>query len=237
MSGQPTLPSLTIFFPAFNEEANIKNTIMTALKSASQLAGDYEVICVNDGSTDRTQTVVEELVKNHPKLRLVSHRQNLGYGAAIKTGLASSTKEWIFYTDSDGQFRFDQLAAFIAARTQADMILGYRKKRQDHLLRLVIAKVFLKTWNYLLYGLTLKDVDCSYKLFPRQLIRGVELITESAITETELMVRLIRQGATYLELPVTHYPRYKGIPTGANPEVIIRALKESLILWRALHFK
>lgn len=231
---QAMLSSLSVFVPAFNEEANISLLIEDALLYLPKIAKKYEVIIIDDGSRDHTKEIVATYSKQYPFIRLVTHSKNQGYGAAIKTGLKSARYEWIFFTDSDRQFRFDELQSFLKYTSNYDFVVGYRRVRRDPILRLIIAQVFLRMWNYLLFGLTLKDIDCAYKLIPTKLVKNLNLITSSAITVTELMYRLISQGHTFIELPVTHYERSYGIQTGSNPKVIIRALKESIALWRKL---
>ena len=229
------LSSLSIFMPAYNEEKNIQQTVEDALQAAQKLAKQYEVIVIDDGSQDKTAQKVKSLQKKYPQLRLVRHRSNKGYGAAVKSGLRVAKMDWIFFTDSDGQFKFDELAKFVAARDKADLIIGYRRKRMDPFHRIFIAQVLLKLWNRILFGLKVKDVDCAYKLFPRKIAQSIHLKTESAITVTEFLVRAQQQGYTFYQLPVTHYPRQHGTQTGGNLKVILRALKESFILFKELH--
>lgn len=226
------LSSLSIFFPAFNEEENIENTITDAIANAKKLTKKFEIIVVNDGSTDNTAEVVKRISSKNKNIRLVSHDKNRGYGAAVKTGIKSCKYDWIFFTDSDGQFKLNELKKFVDNRDKADLIIGYRKKRMDPFHRIFIAKVLLKIWNRVLFGLKLKDVDCAYKLFPKKIIKGINLETESAITVTELLVKAKQKGHTILELPVTHYARKHGVQTGGNPKVILRAAKESFYLYR-----
>ncbi len=229
------LSSLSIFMPAYNEEKNIQQTVEDAFQAAKKLARRYEVIVIDDGSQDKTAQKVKFLQKKYPQLRLVRHRSNKGYGAAIKSGLQAAKMDWIFFTDSDGQFKFDELPEFVAAKNKADLIIGYRRKRMDPFHRVFIAQVLLKLWDRFLFGLRVKDVDCAYKFFPRKVAQSIKLKTESAITVTEFLVRAQRQGYTFYQLPVTHYPRRHGIQTGGNLKVILRALTESLILFKELH--
>jgi glycosyltransferase involved in cell wall biosynthesis len=225
------LTSLSVFFPVYNEEANIGLVIEDAVRHARKIAKIWEVIIVDDGSHDATREIVHTYSLKYPEVRLVSHKTNKGYGAAVKTGLAACHYDWCFFSDSDGQFHFDELASFVARRDEADFVIGYRAKRQDHLMRLIVAQGLLRTWNYLLFGIKVRDIDCAYKLIPRRCLDNLKLTTASAITVTELIYRLLRQNYTYIEVPVTHYPRKYGLQTGNNPRVIIRALCESLMLW------
>lgn len=224
------LTSLSIFFPAYNEEGNIATTLIDARNAATQVTHTYEIIVVDDGSTDRTVEVVKELQKFDPNIRLISHKANRGYGASVKTGLAACKMDWIFFTDSDGQFHYDELHKFVASSAKAELIIGYRKKRMDPFHRVFVAQVLLKIWNFFLFGLTVRDVDCAYKLFSKNLRDRINLETESAITVTEFVVKAKAKGFKILELPVTHYSRKFGQQTGGNWRVIAKAAKESFVL-------
>lgn len=229
------LTSLSIFMPAYNEEGNIAATLIDATRAAKQVSQDYEIIVVNDGSHDRTGEIVSEMGRLDPHIRLLSHPKNKGYGAAVKTGLKNCRKDWIFFTDSDGQFHYDELLRFVEATASADLIMGYRKKRMDPFHRVFVAQVLLKIWNFVLFGLTVRDVDCAYKLFPRSLRDQIKLRSESAITVTEFIIKAKLTGARIKQLPVTHYPRRFGEQTGGNWRVILRAARESFAVYKELN--
>lgn len=235
MSKSDKLSSISIFMPAFNEEGNIATTIIDARVAAKVVAKEYEIIVVNDGSRDRTGEVVLELAKNDRNIRLVSHKSNRGYGAAVKTGLKACRKDWIFFTDSDGQFHYDELPKFAKSASDYDLVMGYRKKRMDPFHRVFVAQVLLKVWNFVLFGLTVRDVDCAFKLFKREVRDAIHLDTESAITVTEFIVKAKTLGFKLVQLPVSHYPRKFGEQTGGNWHVIARAARESFQLYKELH--
>jgi len=228
------LPSLSIFMPAFNEEGNIAATVIDADQAARGITGDYEIIVINDGSKDKTAEIVKELSKLNSHVRLVSHTENKGYGAAVKTGLANCKKDWIFFTDSDGQFHYDELDRFVDQSSSYDLIMGYRKKRMDPFHRVFVAQVLLKIWNFVLFGLTVRDVDCAYKLFRKEVRDAIKLKTESAITVSEFIIKAKVKGFRIKQLPVIHYPRRFGEQTGGNWRVIARAAKESFKLFKEL---
>lgn len=220
--------------PAYNEEGNIATTIIDARTAAQKLTNDFEIIVVDDGSTDRTIDVVTELAHADDRIRLVRHRMNQGYGAAVKTGLKSCTKDWIFFTDSDGQFHYDELPKFAEGCDQYDLIIGYRQKRMDPFHRVFVAQVLLKIWNFVLFKLKVRDVDCAFKLFRREVRDAIKLETESAITVTEFIVKAQALGYRILERPVHHFPRKFGEQTGGNWRVILKAAKESLVLHQSM---
>lgn len=229
------LTSVSIFMPAYNEEGNIAATIMDAKEAANRIAQEYEIIVVNDGSLDKTAEIVKGLSKLDPHIRLVSHSVNKGYGAAVKTGLNACHNDWIFFTDSDGQFHYDEIEKFVLASQSADLVMGYRKKRMDPFHRVFVAQVLLKIWNFLLFGLTVRDVDCAYKLFSKEVRDKIKLKTESAITVSEFIIKAKAAGFRIKQLPVTHYARRFGEQTGGNWRVILKAAGESFKLYKELH--
>lgn len=229
------LTSLSIFMPAYNEEGNIAATILDASHAAEKVAKDYEIIVVNDGSHDKTAPIVTELSRLDLHLRLLNHRLNRGYGAAVKTGMSACRKDWIFFTDSDGQFHYDELSRFVEASQSADLVMGYRRKRMDPFHRVFVAQVLLKIWNFVLFGLTVRDVDCAYKLFRREVRDAIKLKTESAITVSEFIIKAKAHGFRIIQLPVQHYARRFGEQTGGNWRVILRAARESFRLYQELH--
>jgi glycosyltransferase involved in cell wall biosynthesis len=231
------MSSLSISFPAYNEEANIGQAVRDALRVGSELADDLEVIVVDDGSKDGTADVVRELAVEHPEVRLVEHEVNQGYGAAVYDGLVAGTKEWAFFTDSDLQFVLDELAQLWAVRDQADLIIGYRAPRQDPFIRKLNG--FGWTWlTNVLFGYVSRDVDCAFKLISREAVRTVapHVASRGATLSAELLVRAKKMGHTIHEVPVTHLPRQAGSQTGAKLSVILRAFKEMarfrIQMWR-----
>lgn len=225
------LKQLSVFFPAYNEEANITTTLLNALAVLPRVAHRYEVLVINDGSTDATSPLVQNLAKQHRQVKLISHAYNLGYGAALKTGMTAARYDWICYTDSDGQFRFNEISRFLPYTATHDLIVGFRKHRTDNPIRRLLA-LMLRIWDTLLFGLNLKDVDCGFKLFKKQVVDTIgPLVTQSAITETEFMIRSQRHGFNIIEIGITHHARPEGIQTGAKLGVISKAILDSFKLW------
>ena len=228
------LPSLSIFFPFYNEEANIAAQAKDALKIAPNFAQKWEIILVNDGSADKTGEIAQELAQKYPGVRAVSHPQNRGYGAAVKTGLKKSRYDWIFFSDGDRQFDLKELEKLVEKSDQADLVIGYRQKRADSFIRLANAKLF----NFLiriLFGLKAKDIDCAFKLIKKEVVENIwPLKSDGALVSSELLIKAKKKGYKIIEVPVSHRPRQAGKQTGANPRVIFKAFYDIAALWREL---
>lgn len=189
---------------------------------------DYEVIVVNDGSRDGTGAVLEELSWLDARLRVVTHSRNRGYGAALKSGFAAASKEWVFFMDADRQFDIREITTLAEKSDAYDYVAGYRVHRRDHWMRLVNAWLF-HTAIRALFGLGMRDIDCAFKLIRREVITRANLESEGAFINAELALRAKQFGYRVIQVPVSHYPRRYGNPTGANPRVILRAMRE--IIW------
>ena len=228
--------TLSVFFPAYNEEDNIVDTVSKAIDVLKSLNfSDYEVIVVDDGSADNTAAAVQNMVAKNSKIRLIRHSRNRGYGATLKTGFSSAKFNWIAFTDSDGQFDFREINKFLINVPDYQVVAGYRKKRSDSKFRRMMA-FLLRVWDTILFGLNLKDVDCGFKLINKSVINKIfPLVTESAITETEMMVKIHRSGFPIKQIGVTHHSRTEGIQTGGNYQVIFKAIIESLKLFLHLN--
>lgn len=228
------IAALSVFFPAFNEEKNIEKTVNASVEKLKKTAGSYEVIVVDDGSTDKTGVLVKKLIKKNSKIRLITHTPNRGYGAALKSGFAHCQHPWIAYTDSDGQFDFNEIDKFLDRRDEADLIIGYRSPRRDPWHRVLIGQL-LRLWNLIFFSFRVRDVDCGFKLIKKEVIDKIgTLQTSIGMTATELLVKAKKAGFKIMEIPVTHYPRQEGRQTGADPQVIWRSMKESFRLWQSL---
>lgn len=228
------IPEISVFFPAYNEEANIETTINKAATVLPAIASKWEILIVNDGSTDRTGEIAAKLaVKNH-NIRVVTHSPNRGYGAALKSGWAASQYPWIAFTDSDGQFDFSEIKKFLPLIEKADLILGYRLKRGDFLMR----SVYTFGWSTIarvLLGLDAKDYSCGFKLIKKKVFEAVQpLEGEEKVTQIELLVKAKRLGFKTAEVGVYHYPRKFGQQTGTNLKVVLKSIFDLFKLWREL---
>ncbi|MCL5795740.1 MAG: glycosyltransferase family 2 protein [Patescibacteria group bacterium] len=220
-----TTSSLSIFFPAYNEEKNIQQAVFGALKVAENITDDFEIIVVDDGSKDKTGEIIDNLAKKYPRVKPI-HQKNQGYGGAVWTGIKNSTKDLIFFTDADLQFNIAELTKFIPYTDNYEAVFGYRNPRRDTFLRLVNAWGW-KALNRIFLGITTKDIDCAFKLFKRDIFQKIKKIqSRGAMFSAELIYKMQQNNFRIKELPVSHYPRIAGNPTGAKPSVILRALKE-----------
>lgn len=229
------IPEISVFFPAYNEEENIARTVASAVKVLEKIANKYEIIVIDDGSQDKTAQIVKDLSNKDKHIRLVSHHPNQGYGAALNTGFSECRYGVICYTDSDGQFDFEEIYNFIELlKVGNDMVIGYRIKRTDDPYRRLMARI-LHYVGMVMFGINVKDVDCGFKVFKKDILKKIGLLkTSSAITETELVTRTIRAGFKLAQVGVQHHSREGGEQTGGKPGVILKAAKEGFKLWGIL---
>jgi glycosyltransferase involved in cell wall biosynthesis len=226
---QRTPLSISTFFPCYNEEANVENTTLAALRTLERIAEDFEIIIVNDGSIDRTGEIAERLAAEHPRVKAVHNNPNLGYGGALQRGFREATKTWVFYTDGDGQFDFEEIDKLLPLLDQYDIVSAYRVDRKDSLVRKLNAFAWTTLVN-LVFGLRLRDIDCAYKIFPRKLFDEIEMSSMGALIDAEILARAKRIGYTMGQVGVHHYPRTAGEQSGATLRVILRAFKELFAL-------
>lgn len=227
------LPELSIFFPLWNEEENVESVVSQAIAIAPQIAERFEVIVVDDGSSDSTRKIAEQIAEKNKNVRVVSHQPNRGYGAALKEGFANSRFEYIVFMDGDRQFDFSEVEEFVEKIQYADVVIGYRKQRQDRkIFKRLLLMNLLKIWDHALFGFGFKDIDCGFKMFRRSAIDAISpLRSEGAMITTEILAKARLKKLRIEQVGVTHYPREHGIQTGANIPVITRAVLESFILW------
>lgn len=230
MAEQKKLPELSIFFPLWNEEANIETLLEQVLPVARQVAEKWEILLIDDGSTDKTAKKAEKLIRTYPRIRLISHKVNRGYGAALKTGFANAKYSYIVFTDGDLQFDFSEVTRLIEYITKSDIVIGYRKKRDDTFFRYVLM-ILHRIWSYLFFGLYVKDIDCGFKLFRKSAIDAISpLRSEGAMITTEILAKAKNKKLRIAQVEVSHYARKHGDSSGGNIAVIIRAMLETFLL-------
>jgi glycosyltransferase involved in cell wall biosynthesis len=227
-AGTPLLTqSLSVVLPAHNEEANIVNTVSMTVHTLQQWVQDFEIVVVNDGSSDETGSLLASLQQQDARIRIITHPVNRGYGAALVSGFDAASKELIFFMDSDGQFDIADLQHFFPYAKNYDAVIGYRMRRQDSWLRK------LNAWGWkmvvgLVLGVHVQDVDCAFKLYHADFLHRHHLETRGAMINAEVLYKLKQDGGTVKEIGVQHLPRRAGQATGANIKVILRAFRE---LW------
>jgi glycosyltransferase involved in cell wall biosynthesis len=223
------LPTLSYFFPAHNEEANLEGLVTEALGVLPTIAETFEIIVVDDGSRDATGRLADELTAAHPGIvRAVHHATNLGYGAALRSGFRAARHDHVAFTDGDRQFRVEDLGRLIdrmAAEDRPDVVVGFRIKRADPLVRTLYARAY-RLANRIFFGLKVRDVDCACKLFRRESLAGLAVDSGGAFFSAELLIKLHAAGRSIVEVGVPHHPRTAGSATGAKPSVVLRAVRD-----------
>jgi len=225
--------SLSVVLPAYNEEENVESAVEQVSAVAQQLRMDYEIILVNAGSADRTGEIARELMQRIPNFRLVEHYPNRGYGGSLKAGFAAAAKDLITFVPADKQFVFGEIDRLLEGLSEADIVSGYRVNRQDTFIR----KLNGFGWNTLvrlLFGYLCRDIDCGFKLFRREVLEHVTLVSDGAMIDTEFLAGARARGFRIAEVPVTHLPRMAGEPTGANLKVIAKAFRDLVRFRRRL---
>jgi len=221
--------SLSVFFPCYNEQANVERTTLAALEACRSITEDFEIIIVDDGSKDRTPELADALAEKYPQVRAIHNRPNRGYGGALQAGFLAARKEWVFYTDGDGQFDFKELPKLLDLLDGYNVVSAYRTNRNDPLLRRINGWGWSMLCNLLL-GTRIRDIDCAFKIFPRRLFDEIKMQSEGALIDAEILAKATRHGYRIVQVGVKHYPRTAGQQTGANLKVIVRAFKELLQL-------
>lgn len=226
------LPALSFFFPAYNEEENIEAVVAEAITTLPRFADQFEIVIVDDGSRDRTGEIADRLADRDPRVRVIHHRPNRGYGGAVRSGLGSARLPYVFFTDGDRQFRLADLGRLLREIDQADAVVGYRAKRMDPPRRRFIAWVYKQVIRAL-FGGGFRDVDCAYKLFRTEIFQQVPLTdvrSNGAFFSAELLLRLQAAGLRVRQVSVPHYPRVAGLAAGAAPKVVLRTLRDMALL-------
>lgn len=226
---------LSVFFPTVNEEGNIETVVKKAVSVLQSLRLEYEIIVVNDGSSDKTAQIVERLIKQNNRIRIINHPKNLGYGEALKSGFYNAKYDTIVYTDGDGQFDFSEVSKFLEKIDEIDVIVGYRIKRRDPFFRIL----FKEGWKlslFTFFRLTLKDIDCGFKMVKKKVLEKISHLESQrgAMINAELVIKAKKAGFKIGQVGVNHYPRISGKPTGANIKVIFKSYLDLVRLWWGL---
>jgi dolichol-phosphate mannosyltransferase len=224
---------MSAVLPAFNEEANIKPAVEALRRALSRYCDGFEIVIVDDGSTDATGAIADDLSLKDPRVVVFHHCPNRGYGAALRTGFCNARKELVFYTDSDNQFDVTQISRLLDHISECDIVVGYRMNRQDAYLRKFFAwgfKVFIRG----LFGVSLRDVDCAFKLFRRNVFDSIAILSDRFFVDAEIMARARALRLRVREVGVDHFPRSAGESTVSFSHVF-STLRDAVRVWWCLH--
>lgn len=223
--------SISVFFPAYNDAGTIASLVVLADRTLRELTDDYEVIVVNDGSSDHTSHVLSELESVYPKLRVVEHPANRGYGSALRTGFANASKDLIFYTDGDAQYDVRELRKLVRMMTgEIDVVNGYKISRSDPFHRILIGNIYCRIVK-LAFGIRIRDVDCDFRLIRRESFNRIRLSSASGTICVEMIKSLQDAGLRFAECPVHHYHRAYGKSQFFNFRRLFKTLTDLSRLW------
>lgn len=221
---------LSVMFPAYNDAHTIGALIDYAARTLPRVTDDFEIVVVNDGSADATSEVLADRQSQYPFLRVITHAQNRGYGAALRSGFAAASKSHVFYTDGDGQYDPTELEALIPALGENGMVNGYKLRRGDNLTRLVVGRLYHHTAR-LLFRLPIRDTDCDFRLMRRDVLTSLKLTADSGAICCELVWQMKNSKLPITEVGVHHYPRVSGSSQFFKPAKILASLKKLIALW------
>ncbi len=225
-TSQKRISSISAVFPAYNDGGTIASMVAAAWIALNQVTEDFEIIVVNDGSSDYTSTMLMEISTRYPELRVITHPSNQGYGAALRTGFSAATKDWVFYTDGDSQYNPLELVNLVnALHDGADVVNGYKLTRNDSLMRILIGRAYHYFVKFL-FGIRIRDVDCDFRLIPRSILEEIGLKSNSGAICLELVKKIQDAGYLFAEVPVNHYSRKYGVSQFFVPWRIIRTLRQ-----------
>jgi len=231
------MAGISVFFPAYNDGGTIASMVLSAAQTLQSLTDDYEIIVVQNGSTDNTVEVLDALDGQVAHLRVLKHREALGYGGALRVGFASATKELIFYTDSDAQYDVRELPLLVAALTPAvDIVNGYKISRSDPLVRVIIGRLYHYMMK-VMFRFPIRDVDCDFRLIRRHVFDTVHLTSYSGAICVEFVAKAADLGYRFAEVPVHHFHRVYGRSQFFNFRRIGETGVQLLGLWWTLRVK
>lgn len=221
---------LSLVLPAYNEVENISEVVQRALEVLPELAENFEIVVVDDGSKDGTGALLDQLAAEHPDVRPVHHPKNRGYGAALTSGFAAASGDHIMFMDADLQFDIADLSHLAPFVGEYDIVAGYRINRQDAGYRILYANIF-KLAVRTLFHVRLRDIDCAFKVFRADMLKSMSLESPGALINTEILAKAEKAHASHVEVGVHHYPRKRGESSGGSPKVVFRAMRETILLW------
>ena len=227
-------PSISVFFPCYNDARTIGGLVLKAEEVLGRLTDDYQIIVINDGSSDDSAAVLRGLEPRVPRLTVVTHPSNRGYGGALRSGFAHATMDLVFYTDGDGQYDVGELPILLMLLTDdTHFVNGMKMARQDTVLRVVVGNLhkFAMRWSF---WLPIADVDCDFRLIRRSIVEQLRLGSNSGSICVELVKQAQRAGAQFREVSVHHYPRQHGQSQFFTPRRILRTYSDLARMWVSL---
>ena len=231
------IDELSLFLPTYNEQDNIKEVILRSKRVLEKIAKRWEIIIINDGSRDNTKEISKRFSQEDPRIKVITHKVNKGYGASLQTGFYNAKYKWIAFIDSDGQFDFSEINKFIDLQksTNADLVIGYYKKRQVSNFKIITSKMWEFT-VFILFDLHVKDIDCGFKLISKKVIAKIPHLESErgAFISSEFLIKAKKAGFKIVEIPVTHFPRIIGKGTGRDLKVIFKSFVDLFKLWKKL---
>ncbi len=230
-------PSLTVFFPAYNDAPSLPGLLATTFRVLRKHVAEYEVIVINDGSADNTGSVLRQLQNEYgSKLRVITHPENLGYGGALNSGFCAATKEFVFYTDGDGQYDVGELPKLLAlSGPDVGLVNGIKTKRHDPLHRILIGEAY-NQFSRFVFGIRLQDIDCDFRLIRRATLTSIQLTSTSGTICVELVKKIEMTGTNIVEVGVTHRPRLYGSSQFFRVKSLAITFKQLLSLHTKLVF-
>jgi glycosyltransferase involved in cell wall biosynthesis len=230
----PVRSSITAFFPAYNDEGTIAQVVRDTLVVLPTLTDDWEVLVVDDGSTDGTATILDQLARERPHVRVIRHADNRGYGAALATGFGQARKDLVFYTDGDGQYDVRELARLVPLMTDdVAVVNGYKLRRADARHRVILGAIYRHLARFL-FWLPIRDVDCDFRLLRRDAIQRIRLDSVSGAVCAEMIYKLRRNGCGFAEVVVHHYPRPHGRSQFFTWRRVVHSAVDVFTLWATL---
>ncbi len=229
-------PGISVFFPAYNDWGTIASLVVLSASVLRRLTDDWEIIVVNDASPDHTGLILSELAAREPRLKVVTHEKNRGYGGALRSGFGAATKDWVFYTDGDAQYDVRELELLWQNREGADLVNGFKISRSDPVHRKIVGNAY-HWFIKLLFGLRIKDVDCDFRLIHRRVFEKVELTRDTGLICVELVTKIEKNGFRVNQVGVHHFHRLHGKSQFFNFPRVARTLLGIGFLWWELIVK